>query len=372
MIVPSTSPLTRFRQNPILYHIVGWALYIFYELFFVIVITRVSGQNSVFDYIIPYVINIGLFYFHSEFVLNFSFNSRRKSFITFFLLLLLELGIYMALMNAVNILSGDKKNNLPLFHGNWIAFFRQMWRGNYFIIMSTAYWLIKRSFNYQKKIMEMERMQVINMAHKSRLEKNLVEVENAYLQAQINPHLLFNTLNFIYNNVQQASVKASEAVLLLSELMNYSLREQEADGKTSLAKEVDQVRNLVRINQIRFDNTLFLEMSIDGDFHEARIIPLGLLVFIENVFKHGDLTDKTNPGKISITYTGAILELATENKKKNRNKMYSHGTGLNNITKRLNNAYKDAYTLTIDNKETQYFLNLTVNLASNHDNVLHN
>lgn len=371
MPIQPAAIFTRFRQNPFFYHLLGWSIFILYELLFVIVLKHVKGDHIFFDYVLPYSINICLFYFHARFTLAFCFTVRRKFYLLFIFLLFAELTIYMYVMNLNNFLSGYSKYNPALLNGNWIAFFTQLFRGVYFAIMSTAYWLIIRSVNYQKQIMEMERMQVITIAHKNKLEKNLVETENAYLQSQINPHLLFNTLNFIYNNVQEASQKASEAVLLLSELMNYSLREQDADGKASLEKEVAQVNNIIRINQIRFDNTLFLTVHISGDFQHARIIPLGILVFIENVFKHGDLTDINNPGNISLTFDGSVLELATGNKKKNRNSMYSHGTGLANITKRLDTAYKSAYTLNIRNEDTQYYLYLSLNLGTSHDNLLH-
>lgn len=359
------SILFQFGRRPVFYHLLGWGLFIFYEVFFVTILLG-SGKSSniLYDYILPYAINIGLFYFHAHCTLRFSFKNSRNRYLLFAALLITELLLYLFLMNLNNIISTNKKSLFPLgvSKAELLPLLSQLWRGIYFVGFSTAYWLINRSVNYQKRINEMERMQVINMAHKNKLEKNLIEIENAYLQSQINPHLLFNTLNFIYNNVQQASTKASEAVILLAELMNHSLREQEDDGKTSLEKEVAQINNIIKINQIRFDNKLFLDVDIEGDFQNARIIPLGILVFIENLFKHGDLTDKNNPGKISLTYADNYLEVTTLNKKKNRSKIQSHGIGLQNIIKRLKTAYNDAFTLTIKNEETQFYVHLSINM----------
>lgn len=366
MASATKSYFTRFRNHPLFYHLLGWAFLIFYEVFFVTVVLGFPGNHSFFyEYVLAYVVNIGLFYFHAGVTLPLSFGRRRKSISLLLVLLIGQLAVYLSLMNLLNWLA-NKKSYFPIGHTleTLRPMLSQLWRGIYFIGFSTGYWMITRSSQYQQRMQEMEKMQLINLAQKNKLERNLVETENAYLRAQINPHLLFNTLNFIYNNVQQASVKASEAVLLLSELMNYSLREPGDDGLTSLEKEVDQILNLIRINQIRFENKLYLDVDIDGDYHEARVIPLLIVVFVENVFKHGDLTDPHIPGKISLSCEDDRLHLSTVNKKKKRNHVESHGIGLTNIKKRLDKVYGSGYSLDIHNAETQFYLHLSINLRS--------
>ncbi|MBS1663081.1 MAG: histidine kinase [Bacteroidetes bacterium] len=367
MASDTKSYFQRFRNHPVFYHLLGWACFIFYEAMFVVIMV-VSGKRGGFfyGYFLPYAVNIGLFYFHAGFTLRLSFGKRKRSFPLFLLLLVLELLAYLFLMNLINLLSNDQWSFFPSGHTlqDLQPMLRQLWRGIYFIAFSSAYWLVSRSSEYQKRVLEMEKMQLINLAQKNKLERNLVETENAYLRAQINPHLLFNTLNFIYNNVQQASTKASEAVVLLSDLMNYSLREPEADGKTSLEKEIEQILNLIRINQIRFENKLFLDVEVEGDFSDVKIIPLLIVVFVENVFKHGDLTEPENAGKITISYEDGCLQLFTVNKKKKRTHIASHGIGLTNIKKRLEKEYGDHYRIDIRNDETHFYLHLSIRLAA--------
>jgi len=320
MASDTKSYFQRFRDHPIFYHLVGWACFIFYEAMFVVIMV-VSGKRGGFfyGYFLPYAVNIGLFYFHAGYTLRMSFGRRRKSFALFLLLLVLELAVYLFLMNLINLSANAQWSYFPAGYTlkELQPMLRQLWRGIYFIAFSSAYWAVTRSSEYQKRVLEMEKMQLISLAQKNKLERNLVETENAYLRSQINPHLLFNTLNFIYNNVQQASVKASEAVVLLSDLMNYSLREPDADGKTSLEKEVEQILNLVRINQIRFENRLFLDVEVEGDYYGVKVIPLLIVVFVENVFKHGDLTDPENTGKITINYEDGCLQLLPSIKRRN-------------------------------------------------------
>jgi sensor histidine kinase YesM len=353
-----------FRRKTVFYHAVGWSLFIFYEVLFVTVLVGFRSNASIWGgYIFPYVINISLFYFHAHVTLSYSFTSTRKRYVVFVLLIIFELALYLLLMNISQLVDNGTDWFRSLTNkANMMGLLRQLWRGIYFIGFSSAYWFALRTINSEKKILQLEKLQIINRAEKNSLEKHFVELQNAHLQAQINPHLLFNTLNFIYNKVQEVSEEASEAVILLSELMNYSLRELEPDGKVSVEKEVEQICNIIKINQIRFNNKLFLHMESNGNFRDARVIPLILIPLIENVFKHGNLTDKDNPGKVTINYDGDYLEMTTFNKKKKREKIYSHGIGMINVTKRLDNVYKDQYTINMNGDEHDYYVFLRIKL----------
>lgn len=355
----------RIRDKVLFYHVLGWALFILYEVSFVTLLIGVpTGRNVLFDYVLPYIVNISLFYYHAHVTLSYSFGKYKRKYALFIILLVGGLCLYLYLMTAIDILDQDRSSSAlnQFLSGNTTPLLRHLWRGIYFTGFSSAYWFVIKSIIAEKRIRHLEKLQMQHQIDKSNLEKGYIEMQNAYLQSQINPHLIFNTLNFIYNNVQQVSEKASDAVLLLAELMNYSLRELEPDGKVNLEKEIEQIRNIIKINQIRFNNKLYLDVEFNGDFSDARIIPMGLLPLIENVFKHANLTDKEYPGKITINYNGEYVEVVTLNKKKTRTKIFSHGIGLVNMHKRLNNLYKDAYTFTINNGDDDFYLHLVIKL----------
>jgi len=360
-------------RKTLVYHVVGWSLFIFYEVLFVIVLVGGRSDSSIWSgYAFPYVMNITLFYFHAHITLEYSFKNKRKRYLSCFLLTIASLAVYLVLLNLGQVVNHGTHWVTSLSEKDVLPMMRQLWRSLYFIGLSSAYWLVIKAIQSGKKVLQLEKIQIINLAEKASLEKNLVELQNAHLQAQINPHLLFNTLNFIYNNVQQVSEEASEAVILLSELMNYSLRELEPDGKVSVEKEIEQIINIIKINQIRFNNKLFLNFESNGNFKDARMLPLILIPIIENVFKHGNLADKDSPGKITINYDGTFLEMTTINKKKKRGKTYSHGIGMVNIRKRLNNFFNGLYTLTMNGDDEDYYVFLRIEL--NHqpnDNLLH-
>lgn len=351
------------QPRVVLYHVVGWTAFIAYEMSFVKLIVGVSDQESLFTaYVFPYLINIALFYFHAEAVLATCFNPEKRRVWLFPLLFLLECVAYLYLMGLNTALKTHFDLGAPLHDINKPLVLRQLWRGIYFIGWSSAYWFVMLAINREKQIRQMEKNEILMIAENHELEKNFVEMQYSYLQSQINPHLLFNTLNFIYNEVEESSQKASECVMLLAELMNYSLREIEPDGKVSLESEIEQIRRMVRINRLRFNDKLCLDMDFEGNFQELRFIPLGLLTFVENMLKHGDLTDRASPGKISITYNGREMEFITLNKKRHARKLFSHGIGVKNVTKRLDKMYPDAYTLTIEDSKDDYYLRLSVHL----------
>jgi hypothetical protein len=361
-------PIPRINKKLALYHIGGWFFFILYEVSFVAILLGAKSQRGILpDYILPYVINICLFYFHAHVTLSYSFNDNRRKYFSFTGLLVTELAIYLYLLICTGILHGSNVYRHPELwfrESNGTVLLRQLWRGIYFIAFSSAYWFAIKTISLQKKILLFEKAHLQNQIDKQNLEKNIVELQNAYLQSQINPHLLFNTLNFVYTNVESVSREAAEAVILLSELMNFSLKEPEADGMVNLETEVEQIKNIIKINQIRFNNRLYVDLQFNGEFSEGRIIPIALLPFIENVFKHGNLTDKDSPCKIVVNYNGESVELITLNRKKTRLKTYSHGIGLVNVRKRLDNIYKENYTLTTNNGEHDFYLHLIIKLKT--------
>jgi LytS/YehU family sensor histidine kinase len=207
---------------------------------------------------------------------------------------------------------------------------------------------------------EIEQKALIEEKERQRLELELVSSQNAFLQAQINPHLLFNTLNFIHSEVQEVSETASQAIITLSDMMRYSLVENTMDGKVSLEKEIEQIENLIRINQYRFNNKLCLRLDVEGEFETARIVPLVLVPFVENLFKYADLTDASNPANVRLSVKDGIMEFSTFNKKRKTISFSSPGIGINNIRTRLQSTYGDRFSLELDEHDSDFSVYLKI------------
>lgn len=356
-------PLTGRRH--ILYHCIGWAVFIVYEI---TLIKFVRGASGIHDpvltgYVIPYVINISLFYFHAFAVMPFCAEKRPGRLVVFGLFLFLELAVYLLLMGMKDLEFLSAQNGfINSLYSSQVDFIRQLWRGIYFLIFGTAFWIIHRTFKKEQMLKEAETSALLRQQEKKELELRLVSSQNAFLQSQISPHLLFNTLNFIHSEVQQVSDKASEAIITLSDMMRYSLSESKADGKVELERELEQIGNLVKINQTRFDNRLCIEWNTEGDFSNKRIIPLLLVPFVENLFKYAELTDKNNPVRISARIVDDLLLFETFNTKRRTVSFQSPGIGIQNVTTRLSSYYPDRYTLDIEDSGTNYSVRLELEL----------
>jgi len=205
----------------------------------------------------------------------------------------------------------------------------------------------------QRKILEEQKMQ---------LEVEKSQANFNFLKAQINPHFLHNTLNFLYAKSLPYSEELSEGILTLSDIMRYALSEGNAkDGKAPLKDEIAHVRNVIKINQLRFSNTLNVQFEVEGVVNGATIIPFVLITLVENAFKHGDLKNNNDPIEIRLKVNSPQMYFYCRNRKKNGPKELSTGIGLENIRKRLELAYGNQFTFRVNDAEDYYTTELTIN-----------
>jgi two-component system LytT family sensor kinase len=191
------------------------------------------------------------------------------------------------------------------------------------------------------------------------LENQRLTAELAFLKSQINPHFLFNSLNSIYSLAYQKSETTPEAILKLSEIMRYMLYECN-DNKVDLAKELTYLQNYIDMQKIRFGKKAYIDFEVNGQVTNQRIVPLLLIAFIENAFKHGVANDPANPIKMIINLDDGHLVFFMENKKHVHNRDASGGIGLNNVKRRLDLLYPDSYNLEIHDDADTYTCELSL------------
>ncbi|HET6766159.1 MAG TPA: histidine kinase, partial [Chitinophagaceae bacterium] len=215
-----------------------------------------------------------------------------------------------------------------------------------------AYITTLREGQKQRKILEAQKLQ---------LEVEKSEANLNFLKAQINPHFLHNTLNFLYAKSIPYSPELSEGILTLSDIMRYALSEGNArEGKAPLKDEIEHVRNVIKINQLRFSNKLNVNFEVSGIVEGAMIIPFVLITLVENAFKHGDLKNPESPIDIRLTIERNKLYFYCRNKKKSGPKELSTGVGLENIRNRLDLAYGDKYKFETKDESEFYTIELTI------------
>ena len=216
-----------------------------------------------------------------------------------------------------------------------------------------AYLIYLRDEKKQRKVLEEQKLQ---------LEVEKSQANFNFLKAQINPHFLHNTLNFLYSKSLPYSAELSEGILTLSDIMRYALSEGNSkDGKAPLKDEIEHVRNVIKIQQLRFSNKLNVQFDVEGIINGALIIPFVLITLVENAFKHGDLKTNENPISIKLIVKHGQLYFFCRNKKKSGPKELSTGIGLDNIKKRLDLAYGKDYSFNVTDEADFYTTELTIN-----------
>ncbi len=191
------------------------------------------------------------------------------------------------------------------------------------------------------------------------LENQRLSAELAFLKSQINPHFLFNSLNSIYSLAYQRSETTPEAILKLSEIMRYMLYECN-DNKVDLTKELQYLQNYIDLQKIRFGNQAFIDYKVDGIVQNQKIVPLLLIAFIENAFKHGVANNPLTPIRLLIDVDAGHLHFYIQNKKHTNNRDEVGGIGLNNVKRRLNLLYPGKYNLEIRDETDTYTVELSL------------
>lgn len=203
---------------------------------------------------------------------------------------------------------------------------------------------------------------------KYQAELKLKEAELKLLKAQIHPHFLFNTLNNLYGLTLANSKKAPEVVAKISALLDYVLYKCNSPT-VALTSEVAHIINYIELEQLRYDDSLSIEVKQDGISENIKIAPLLLLPFIENCFKHG-VSKSAGKSWIKINFEiidNNLIFTAINSKKINTsptNLKYTEGVGLNNVKQRLELAYKDKYKLGIDDGGDNFSVLLNVELQA--------
>jgi LytS/YehU family sensor histidine kinase len=119
-----------------------------------------------------------------------------------------------------------------------------------------------------------------------RLQLALREAELRALEAQINPHFLFNCLNSIRGLVIENPTKAQDMVTRLANILRYNLH-RDIEHTVPLSSEVEIVSDFLALESARLEDRLHVHLSIDPDAGAVQVPPMLLQTLVENALKHG-------------------------------------------------------------------------------------
>lgn len=180
------------------------------------------------------------------------------------------------------------------------------------------------------------------------LENLRLQAEVSALNAQMNPHLLFNSLNTIAGTILNQPEVAEEITIKLSELYRGVLKAAK-QKEHSLKEELEIVRAYLEIEQHRFGERVDFQISIAEQINqiEMQIPPLLIQPIIENSIKHG-LSPKKEGGKIwidiSINDKKYIIQIKDNGIGNKAQNSIGTGTAIDNCKARLELMYSDEAT----------------------------
>jgi two-component system, LytTR family, sensor kinase len=204
---------------------------------------------------------------------------------------------------------------------------------------------------------------VDSIAERRVLEKKHLESKNALLllQAQINPHFLFNSLNNIDILIEETPKIASEYLKKLSDILRYVLYETKEE-ETDLSKEILQIQSYIELQKIRTNNPNYVNIRIIGKLGDQKIAPMIFIPFIENAFKHSKNKTIDNAIDIQFDISDKNVAMVCKNyfESKQIEVIKSEGLGNETIKQRLNLLYPKRHKLVID--KTDHWFNVTLSI----------
>lgn len=121
------------------------------------------------------------------------------------------------------------------------------------------------------------------------------DMEIAFLQAQIAPHFIFNTLNNIYCLMNESIEKSRKLILDFSDFLRVKHKfDYRKENFYTLKEEISLIESYIKIENSRFNNQINLEIYIKKEFMNVLIPPLLLQPIVENSIKHGFNSTKIN------------------------------------------------------------------------------
>lgn len=230
-------------------------------------------------------------------------------------------------------------------------------RGLHFYFVAVAYWNARYRIK-QVKENELERFL------RSEAERKLLQVQNLLMKAQFEPHFLFNTLTAIYKNIVVKAPEEADSILLLADVMRYSSGQVWSEDKISIGEDLLHVQRILDLYSLQYKNNLNIRFcnQISGG-NLKRLIPSLLFVeFLQNIFKHGDLTEQGDPAILIFSVEDNSLRFTSVNRigtGKSTSKLH---TGLVNVRTRLDYLLNGRYKLNISQEAAHFKVDLSIDL----------
>ena len=223
-----------------------------------------------------------------------------------------------------------------------------------FVVLASA--VIK--ITYKGRIQaEVKAAQAAETAEAESLKRQVVEARMAAMQAQVEPHFLFNTLASIDHLIETDPPRASQMQRNLIALLRASMptmREANAGGVRELSREIAVIKPYLEILKVRMEERLLTEIDVPEGLMSAEFPPMMIQGLVENAIKHG-LEPKAEGGSLKvraeIVHGKLVVTVADTGLGFGRAATAGTGVGLANIRERLMLLYGNKASVTISENQ---------------------
>ena len=238
------------------------------------------------------------------------------------------------------------------------------------IVLASA--LIKATYKGRLQA-EVKAAKATETAEAESLRRQVVEARMAAMQAQVEPHFLFNTLASIDHLIETDPPRASQMQKNLIALLRASMptmRETNATGVRDLGREMAVIRPYLEILQVRMEERLVSRIDVPEGLLSAEFPPMMIQSLVENAIKHG-LEPKAEGGsltlKAEIVHGKLQVTVADTGLGFGRAATSGTGVGLANIRERLTLLYGKTASLTVaENQPSGTVVTITVPYRTAH------
>ncbi len=186
-------------------------------------------------------------------------------------------------------------------------------------------------------------------AERHQLEKNMLEARLQLMQAQVEPHFLFNTLANVQHLVETDPPSASRMLDSLIQYLRAALP-QMREGATNLGREVDMARAFLEIHRVRMGSRLDFAIEVPEPLKCRAFPPMMLISLVENAIKHGvdPCCDARHASPSAPTEADGRLTVSVADTGEGVKPKKGGGVGLTNIRERLKALYGGAARLVLE------------------------
>jgi LytS/YehU family sensor histidine kinase len=182
------------------------------------------------------------------------------------------------------------------------------------------------------------------------LAAELSEARLRHLTAQIEPHFLFNALNAISNRMHEDVDAADRMISQLGDLLRAAY-ESDDSVLVPLGRELGWLRGYAAMMAERFRGHLAFEIEVDPGIETLRVPRLLLQPIVENAIRHG-LQDGQGWLKVEVHRNGDKLQYTVSDDGVGLpDKPFERGTGLSNISRRLELLFPNSHELTFGSRD---------------------